>query len=84
MHTEPEFTKLQDETEAALLDRHVMSNLRTVQVTQEEFFTALGLINVHPRTERYACYWETPNHVIKGKSTPGYMAIGPKTYWLTT
>jgi hypothetical protein len=68
MYTEPEFTKLQNEA---------------VQVTKEEFFTTLGPLNVHPRTERYACYWETPNRVLKGKSTPGYMAIGPKTYWLT-
>ena len=53
-----------------------------IEVTYEEFFAAIGPMNVHPRAERDASYWETPNRVLKGKTTPGYMGEGRKAYFI--
>ena len=53
-----------------------------VEVSRDDFYRAIGPINVHPRTERDASYWEAPNRELIGKSTPGYMCAGRKAYFL--
>lgn len=55
-------------------------NLR--RVSKEEFYATVGQLNVHPRAERDASYWETPNRELMGKSTPGYMCRGEKAYFV--
>lgn len=52
------------------------------EVTREAFFARINTLNVHPRAEREASYWEMPDRTLIGKSTPGYMCIGPKAYYL--
>ncbi len=54
----------------------------TRQVTKEEFFAAIGRMNVHPRPERDASYWETPDRRLIGKTTPGYMGVSERRYEL--
>jgi hypothetical protein len=56
--------------------------MKLVEVTREEFFATVGQMNVHPRSERDASYWETPSRVLMGKTTPGYMGEGPKAYFV--
>lgn len=51
-----------------------------VEVTQKQFYAAIGPMNVHPRCERMADYWETPSRQLMGITTPGYMCEGPKSY----
>lgn len=51
-------------------------------VTKDKFFATVGPMNVHPRVERDACFWETPNRTLVGKTTPGYLGTGPKAYFL--
>jgi hypothetical protein len=53
-----------------------------ISVTKEEFFATVGRLNVHPRSERDASYWETPNREVLGKSTPGWKCEGPKGYFI--
>ena len=53
-----------------------------VEVTRDEFFAALSRLNVHPRAERDASYWETPGRVLMGKTTPGYLCQGPTAYFV--
>lgn len=55
------------------------------EVTKSEFFEKIYRLNlnVHPRVERDASYWETPSRVMIGKTTPGYMCEGRKAYFLT-
>lgn len=52
------------------------------QVSKEEFFATVGQMNVHPRPERDASYWETPYRELKGVTKPGYMGGVPKSYWV--
>jgi hypothetical protein len=56
------------------------------EVTKDEFYGIIYSKNldVHPRAERDASYWEFPNRNLFGKSTPGYMGVGPKAYFLAT
>jgi hypothetical protein len=56
--------------------------MKLVEVTKEEFYASVGQMNVHPRSERDASYWETPGRVLMGKTTPGYMCEGPKAYFV--
>lgn len=53
-----------------------------VEVSRDDFYRAVGPLNVHPRAEREASYWETPNRDLIGKSTPGYLCAGHKAYLL--
>jgi ribosomal protein S6E (S10) len=48
-----------------------------VEVTREEFHATVGQMDVHPRAERDASYWETRHRVLMGKTTPGYMGKKP-------
>ena len=43
------------------------------QTTKKRFFATVGQLNVHPRVEREAIYWETPQRELLGISTPGYL-----------
>ena len=52
------------------------------EVTKDAFYKAINPMNVHPRPEREVTYWETPQRMIVGKSTPGYMQNGPVGYFL--
>lgn len=60
--------------------------MRLVEVTKEEFHATVGRMNVHPRSERDASYWETPGRILIGKTTPGYLHGGlpgyPKAYFV--
>lgn len=46
-------------------------------VTKDEFFAHIAKMNVHPRSEPDASYWELPNRTLIGKSTPGWKIKGP-------
>ncbi len=56
------------------------------EVTRDEFLAKVGPMNVHPRAECDASYWETPSRVLVGKTLPGYRDAGlpgyPKRYFL--
>lgn len=52
------------------------------EVTKEVFFAKVGPMNVHPRSEPDASYWETPNRQLVGTSTPGYMGGTDQRYFL--
>ena len=52
-----------------------------VEVSKDEFFATVGQLNVHPRAERDASYWETPGRQLMGFTTPGYMGGFPKRYF---
>ena len=53
------------------------------EVSKEEFFAMVWKVGqIHPRSERDASYWETPNRTLKGKSTPGYLCKGPTRYFI--
>jgi hypothetical protein len=56
------------------------------EVTKDEFYERIysDKLNVHPRSEPDASYWEFPNRKIFGKSTPGWKGSGPKAYFLET
>jgi len=56
--------------------------MKLVEVTKDEFFATVGKMNVHPRPEREASYWETPGRILMGKTTPGYTCEGPKAYFV--
>lgn len=53
-----------------------------LKVSQEQFYAVIGPMDVHPRPERHVTYWETPNRTLVGRSTPGYLCVGPKEYFL--
>jgi hypothetical protein len=59
-----------------------MTRLR--EVSEEEFFAKIGPMNVHPRSEEHATYWETPRRELIGVSHPGYKAVGEKKYFFPT
>lgn len=52
------------------------------KVGRDEFFATVGKMNVHPSPEPDAVYWKTPNGVLKGKTTPGYMGGAFKEYFV--
>lgn len=56
--------------------------MRLRKVTRDEFFATVGQMNVHPTAEPNACYWKTPQGVLKGKTTPGYMGGTEKEYFV--
>ena len=53
------------------------------RVSRDRFFAVIGPMNVHPRTERMENIWETPNRVVVGRSTPGYLREGEVAYFLS-
>ena len=55
-----------------------------VTVTEDVFYAAMGPLDVNPRPERDVTYWEAPNRELLGISTPGFSAIGEKTYKVRT
>lgn len=48
-----------------------------IEVSKETFHATVGQMNVHPRAEREASYYETPYRELKGITTPGYMGGKP-------
>lgn len=60
-----------------------------LNVTEKEFFAAVGPRNVHPRAERERSVWiDQETHAVVGISTPGYAngwtaeGQAPRTYAL--
>lgn len=55
-----------------------------VSVTKDEFYGRIsrGKLNVNPRSEPDASYWEFPDRRLFGKSTPGWKCEGPKAYFI--
>lgn len=52
-------------------------------VSKEEFFKAMGPLNVHPKPERDVTHWELPNRRRVGRSEPGWNPDGkPARYFL--
>jgi hypothetical protein len=57
-------------------------------VTKDEFFAAIGPLDVNPRSDRNVTIWETPRREVIGRSEPGYMNYGtdgrliPKRWFL--
>lgn len=43
------------------------------EVPAEEFFKKIGSLDVHPRSEKDASFWETRNRLLIGVSKPGYL-----------
>ena len=52
------------------------------EVSKEEFYATVGPMDVIPRPGREVTLWETRDRRVIGKSTPGYMPGGTKTYFL--
>ena len=52
------------------------------KVSAEEFYDAIGNMDVIPRPETNEVIWETRQRKLVGKTTPGYMCKGPKAYFL--
>lgn len=52
------------------------------EVSRDQFFATVGPMNVHPRAEKDASYWETPSRQLIGRTEPGYMCEGPERYFL--
>jgi hypothetical protein len=55
-----------------------------VPVTKDEFYGEIfsKKLNVHPRPERDVTFWEFPNRILWGRSTPGYLCQGPKVWFI--
>lgn len=53
-----------------------------IAVKKEHFFATVGRLNVHPRSEKNACYWETPRRELLSITTPGYLCAGPTAYFV--
>ncbi len=53
------------------------------EVSRDQFFATVGQMNVHPRVEKDASYWETPSRQLMGRTEPGYMGGGPKRYFVS-
>ena len=61
-----------------------------VEVTREQFFATVGLLNVHPRPERDYSAWEmVSTRELVGRTEPGYMCrdkdghyTEKKRYWV--
>jgi hypothetical protein len=58
--------------------------MNLVEVTREQFFAIVNPMNVHPRSEKEASYWEMPDRRLIGKTTPGYMCKGHQAYFINT
>lgn len=52
------------------------------EITKDQFFATVGRLNVHPRAERDASFWETPDRRLMGKTTPGYMGGSDRRYFV--
>lgn len=52
------------------------------EVTKDQFFDVIGLLDVHPRSERDKTYWEDRARQLIGISTPGYSSNDAKSYFL--
>ena len=52
------------------------------RVSKDEFFATIGPENVHPRSLPTEVLWETPQRIVIGRSTPGYLLGGEKAYFL--
>jgi len=52
------------------------------QVSKEEFHATVGQMDVIPRCERDASYWETRDRLLMGKTTPGYICVGENAYFI--
>jgi len=59
-----------------------IAGIEVREVTQAQFFAAVGPMNVHPRPEPDRSVWETPQRRVVGVTTPGYMCVGTKAYFL--
>lgn len=53
-----------------------------VEVTESEFFAAIGPRDIVLSTRRDCTIWETRNRLQVGKSTPGYVGGSAKAYYL--
>jgi hypothetical protein len=49
-------------------------------VTKDEFFAAVGKLDVHPCPQRMKTLWKLRNGKIVGVSTPGWKCVGEKTW----
>lgn len=62
-----------------------------IEVTKEQFFGTVGLLNVRPRPERDHSAWEmVSTRELVGRTEPGYMCrdkdghyTSEKRYWVT-
>lgn len=54
------------------------------EVNRDQFFATVGHMNVHPRSEKSASYWETPSRQLVGRTEPGYVGEGPKRFFLSS
>ncbi len=54
------------------------------EVTKDQFFATVGQMNVNPRSEKTASYWETPSRQLMGRTEPGYICEGPKRYFIAS
>jgi len=52
------------------------------EVSKEEFYATIGPMDVIPRPFKEVTLWETRDRQVIGKSTPGYIFGGSKTYFL--
>lgn len=52
------------------------------EVSRDQFFATVGPMNVHPRSEKEATYWETPSRQLIGRTEPGYLPHGAERYFL--
>lgn len=52
------------------------------RVTPDEFYSTVGRLNVHPRSEKNETFWETPSRVLLGRSTPGYLGVEECAYYI--
>lgn len=56
--------------------------MELIPVNKDVFYATVGPLNVHPRSERDASYWELRDRQLIGKTTPGYMGGETKQYFL--
>lgn len=53
------------------------------RVNHEEWHATVGQLDIVPRCERDASYWETRDRRLMGKTTPGFIAKGEKAYFVS-
>lgn len=53
------------------------------EVSKEQFHASVGQMDVCLRCERDATYWETRGRHLMGKTTPGYIGVGPRGYFVS-
>ena len=62
-----------------------MSDSKYVPVTKETFFSIIGPLNVHPRSEPDRSVWiHQESHAVLGLSTPGYLCRGQDWAYTTS